>query len=566
MRMNTTLLDWIMFNVYPAVNIINYYGSQESRTAKDDILQSWYRLTKHMREIQIRGEACLLIGDLNRAVGAGKWGVKGNKEHVSYGGQLVRDLPETEDYTLLNSLDMVEGGPWTWISRANANIKSCLDQGIVSKNLLPFVQRVVVDEKQEFTPFRVVKRKAGITSCFSDHFSFKVILGGMPSTKQLKKIKETVWNLNKLGGWDEYKNKTDEVSNQVIEIVDDENYTIDEVMKRVQKVEDKVKFAAFGKTRKRLYQRRVKKEELDNRKFSCGLESCQTCQKEVDKNFAVLKKQCERMEKEIIKVKESGQGRVGQIFKMKEVVGGPKKASMDPHAIEDPQTKELLVANSDIKRATLEYCANNLRNKEPDPEAKEIVELKRALMEERMKNNSDEALDISKEDYDTVLTKFKTKQTKSYDFLIKAGENYQEAIYKLCVRMIQNKEFPIMFRKTYMIWKQKGPQEILQNNRFIHLKEHYLPRTVEALVVNKMKDDILGKSTIYQVGGQPGHGTDEHIFTIKSMIGLLESKNLGMIFTLVDLISFFDRESIFDVMATLHEVGVNSMVHVKSEY
>ena len=114
------------------------------------------------------------------------------------------------------------------------------------------------------------------------------------------------------------------------------------------------------------------------------------------------------------------------------------------------------------------------------------------------------------------MKKFTTKQTKSYDFPLKSGENYQEAIFKFCKRMLEEEQFPIMFRKTllYMIWKMKGPQEVLKNNRFIHLKEHYLPRTVEALVVNKMKDDILGKSTIYQVGGQPGHSIEEHLFSI----------------------------------------------------
>ena len=100
----------------------------------------------------------------------------------------------------------------------------------------------------------------------------------------------------------------------------------------------------------------------------------------------------------------------------------------------------------------------------------------------------------------------------------------------------------MLFRKTllYMIWKKKGPKNVLKNNRFIHLKEHYLPRTAEALVVNKMKNDILDQSTMYHVGGQPGHCKEEHLFTIKSMIELLELKDQGMIFTLVDLVSFFD--------------------------
>ena len=189
-----------------------------------------------------------------------------------------------------------------------------------------------------------------------------------------------------------------------------------------------------------------------------------------------------------------------------------------------------------------------------------LVNLRKACVEEKLRDISNEPLEIEKSDFDSVIKKFKSKQTKSYDFLIRSHANYQEAIYKLCSKMIREENFPIMFRYTllYMIWKQKGPQEILRNSRFIHLKEHYLPRTVEALVVNKMKDDILAKSTMYQVGGQPGHSTDEHLFTIRSLMELLEAKGQGMVFTLIDLVSFFDREDIHDVISTLYENGVNN--------
>ena len=36
-------------------------------------------------------------------------GIKGNKPNISFGGQLVRDLLEQEEYILLNNLDMIEG-------------------------------------------------------------------------------------------------------------------------------------------------------------------------------------------------------------------------------------------------------------------------------------------------------------------------------------------------------------------------------------------------------------------------------------------------------------------------
>ena len=130
------------------------------------------------------------------------------------------------------------------------------------------------------------------------------------------------------------------------------------------------------------------------------------------------------MEKNILNVKESGQGRVGQIFKMKEIVGVSKKASAEPHAIKDPKTGHLLVANKDIQKATLNYCVDNLKNKVTDTEAQEFITLRNALVEEKMNKSSEDTLNINKEDFNVVLKRFQSKQTKSYDFLTKSSRNY----------------------------------------------------------------------------------------------------------------------------------------------
>ena len=74
--------------------------------------------------------------------------------------------------------------------------------------------------------------------------------------------------------------------------------------------------------------------------------------------------------------------------------------------------------------------------------------------------------------------------------------------------------------------------------------------------MNKMKDCILSSSSKFQFGGQPGHAPEEHIFTIKSLWAMLLMEGSGMILTLVDIVAFFDRENIHDVMQTLHEIGV----------
>ena len=47
----------------------------------------------------------LLLGDLNRAVGSDQFGVTGNSDKVSQGGQLVRDMVKDKNLVVLNNLE-----------------------------------------------------------------------------------------------------------------------------------------------------------------------------------------------------------------------------------------------------------------------------------------------------------------------------------------------------------------------------------------------------------------------------------------------------------------------------
>ena len=102
-------------HVHPAINIVNIYGDQEKgdveKGKKENTLEGWNRLLQELKDIESRGESVLIIGDMNRGIGTGDWGVEGNKPHVTFGGQLVRDLLSTKKYVLLNNLTLAEGGP-----------------------------------------------------------------------------------------------------------------------------------------------------------------------------------------------------------------------------------------------------------------------------------------------------------------------------------------------------------------------------------------------------------------------------------------------------------------------
>ena len=102
--------------------------------------------------------------------------------------------------------------------------------------------------------------------------------------------------------------------------------------------------------------------------------------------------------------------------------------------------------------------------------------------------------------------------------------------------MIREVNFPKSFDKTNLIqiYKGKRNKNILSNGRFIHTKD-WLPMTCESLLVIEMKDIIFKSATKYQIGGQPKHRLQEHLFTMRSMIALYEYLGIPIIFQLYDI-------------------------------
>ena len=147
-------------------------------------------------------------------------------------------------------------------------------------------------------------------------------------------------------------------------------------------------------------------------------------------------------------------------------------------------------------------------------------------------------------------------------FLVKSGETFQKEIFNLCQRLISEEKFPSSFDKTtlHQIYKGKGCREILSNSRFIHSKD-WLPRTCDFLVVEKIKPCIIKGTSKFQIGGIEKHRPQEHLFVVKSILGLFADLNKSVIFQLYDIQKYFDKENLRDAMNTLFEVGVDPKMY-----
>ena len=315
-------------SVQPALNIFNIYGLIESRASQEDILESWGRIKKELALIEIRGEAVLMSGDFNRAVGGGELGVAGNKEKISFGGQLIRDLIDSEEYVILNNLDLSEGGPWTWVDPADPSHMSCLDLAIVSKNMLPYVTGMRVDSSRRITPKRVtVSRRGKMTVKHTDHFALEIKLK-IPE-KPAENKNTAVWNLRKPGGWETYKKLTDDIAEDLEKLVENNDIDIDTIVRRADDIQERVRFKAFGKTKTNF----KKLKELDKvNEVSDEVEAKE-----------LMRKQSDKMEAEILKVTSSKLGRCGKVFKMREVVAGPKKGGQEAKAVKHSRSEIRMV-------------------------------------------------------------------------------------------------------------------------------------------------------------------------------------------------------------------------------
>ena len=163
------------------INIINLYGAVKSRSTNEKINERWNRVREQVTRIEGSGELVVIIGDLNAHVGNM---IEGNDMKVSHGGKLVKEFVESGHYTLLNATNKAKDGPFTRVDPGDVEKKSALDLCIISAELFPYVESLIIDKNKSFTPYRSMNKSV---VKYSDHFSLLVVFKGLPLNRGAEK-------------------------------------------------------------------------------------------------------------------------------------------------------------------------------------------------------------------------------------------------------------------------------------------------------------------------------------------------------------------------------------------
>ena len=183
--------------------------------------------------IRCRGEEVILIGDFNKQIGSDNLGISGNKQIISYGGQMVRDLLASDNYILVNNTEKAKGGPWRRGDPSDKNKKSCLDFAIVSIQLVPYVKELVIDSEKQFAMNRVTHKKGKLTLTPADHYTMFLVLHNLPPGTQQKE-KVVKWNLKKPGGWSKYEEATNRKADEIRKVIENEEKSVTEVVEEFE--------------------------------------------------------------------------------------------------------------------------------------------------------------------------------------------------------------------------------------------------------------------------------------------------------------------------------------------
>ena len=552
----------------PPINVLNIYGEIESRSNVKEIEERWCRLLEIVSKIESRNEAIILIGDMNKAVGNGEYGVQGNTNKVSFGGKMIHNFLSGGKYRLVNNSPKCTGGPFTRVDPANQSIKSCLSLVIVNNDLYEFIDMLKVDKERLFTPHRAIGK--GQRLIFTDHFSLHLIFKNLLTKSLTKPVdeKHIMWNTNKPEGWNYFKELT-ENNQDLNELLEDKNVNSPTIFnERLERISNKAKYKAFGKVTfsnrsisnkplEKLYNERkvIISNTEDNEKIL-----------EVEERISelIIQRQRSDYEKKLsnLNMIKNTKGKSAAVFNLKAKVLGEKKVKQEAVVMKNPVTGNLMYEAEEIKEASLQYVKTLLENREPKDEYKTDLKVINMMHFIRMNEDIEDDEEFSHEDFSDLLKHLQKKNKSKYKFILKSGLDYQKCLYKLFKMIWESESKPTQWECTiaHQLFKSKGLKSDLSNYRFIHTKDEN-PKAFEHIVISKAKPKIVDGCSKFQIGAIPKHQSQEHLFTLKSVMAWYEKLNVPLIIQLYDISKFFDRENLKDGLNALYNCGVKGKLY-----
>ena len=285
---------------------------------------------------------------------------------------------------------------------------------------------------------------------------------------------------------------------------------------------------------------------------------------EVDKAIStkLIELQKDDVEKELeqLMTTKKNKGRCAAVFKTFQKICGNKKANQEQVSMIDPVSKVAIFDPSELKSVSLKYCVDLLTQHTANDDLEKDFFIQDIIHLVRNENGLDE--EFGMKDFEDRMKVLETKCANKYKFIVNSGEGYRNCLFSMFANIWQTEDKPQQWRNTVIVqlYKGKGSKSDFNCQRNLHMKEAE-PKLFEGIVVDKSKDRLVRACSKFQIGGIPGHRPQEHLFSVKSIIGLYKYLNIPLFVSYWDISKYFDKEILRDAMDTLYQAGIQGKLY-----
>ena len=531
-----------------------YYGRQETRNNREEMLKEMDNLAEEIREKMEEGEVIVFMD------GNGKIGLLG--EEISRNGKLLIDVFEECDLQIMNQSDKCNGKV-TRQNRRNEDQKSAIDFLVVTDEAEQRIDEFLIDEKGDF----LLRGKAP-----SDHNSFIVKLN-VGHVKQVKQPKVVRWRLNAPANkWSDFRSglaKNSEHCSKIMQSTD--GGEVDILYKKWKATIESTAFESIGKTTVKIGKGKgesvvVRSIRAEKRTYRKAFEEEQDWDKKPILKKAYIKKQKElRQQIEIEyceKVQErfenmASQGTNGFWKEMKKhkrdnLSGWTGIKDNEGQRIMDPEMQKQKIARYYAELYSFD------KGLEPHPFHKEVKKrFAECLVDMGYEDQWYNLLPSKKTIAKIIQSKKNRKATTDFpnELLKKGGEEFIDCLYPVIANFWKNEVPPKEWNLGVIssIYKGKGDRERLQFQRGITVSS-----TVSMIieeVINQRMTEIV-PMTQAQGGGKKGASTRDHVFLLRGAMTYALKNKLKMYVTFYDVTKAYDRADVQDMLLTVWEKGL----------
>ena len=544
------------------------YGPQENdrMESKEEF---WKYLDEDVYQAQMSGSGYILHFDGN--LWAGDSIVPGDPRPQNKNGQLFQSfLERNPQLTVVNALPKCEGLVTRKRIKDGVTELSVLDFFVVCERVLPFIEKMVIDERKQYILTNYKNVKKGGKAVDSDHFTQFMDLDLKLINEKPKRVE--IYNFKEEDAQQQFKlltTETDEFSKCFMNElplylqVNKWRNTLDKFCKK-----------SFKKIRIR-------------KKFVKPIKEC--ISKLIDRRNLLCSKQTDpEIEKEISKLSqeiadgEAKENREKIINNFKEISEDPDKINLQKmwkmskklwpkNSISIPTAKrnhmgKVVTGPRDIRNVLAKEYKDRLRSRPARPDLVRMNKRKSIIFKMKMKlAEMTPSPDWSMKDLDRALSHL--KKNKSRDF-----EGYINEIFKLNVIGVDlKKSLLLMFNK---LKKEKMIPDFMNfanvttvpktGSRIEPTNERGIFRTpvVRSILMRLIYDmkysTIDSQMSDCQMGGRKGKSCRNNIFIINGLIHeALKSKTAkAMLFQICDYKQMFDSMKLQEALSDLYDVGV----------